>query len=37
MMPPDDTIRVGSLVDRSGLMIVQLCPPLVVLWMYCVP
>ena len=29
--PPDDTIRPGSCVDRSGLITCQLCPPVVVL------
>ena len=27
MMPPEETMRLGSLVDRSGLMIFQLWPP----------
>ena len=30
-MPPDDTMRVGSCVERSGLMTVQVCPRSLVL------
>ena len=25
-MPPDETMRLGSFVERSGLITVQLCP-----------
>ena len=35
--PPDDSCFDRSLVDRSGEMIVHVCPPLVVRWITCEP